>query len=754
MKLHGIPIDHCAATRRLPEAEFVFCCDESSALWQVRRFELHEALSEPYRLEIDIVTDALDVDAERLLGADCELRIEREVTQRVVCGVITRLRLRPRVADRFALRVLVEPALVLLDQRVDTRSWQTLSVPALVERVLGAGLGELGRTLDRSHLRDPHDEREYVVQFRESDLAFAARLLEDEGIAYWFDHERDTGKEVLVLEDGSQGWPEIVTLDGEATLPLIREREQQAEVESVQQLDWQRALTSTRVVRHTFDWCDPQAELHESAPAEGEDAGDERGLVREVYEHGRRVESDPARRVACERARLRQHDRRAWGRSNATGLAPGRRFRMSEPEREYLLVRVTHRGDCPEVELGPADARPSYENEFECIEFAGAPWRPPRRAARPQIHGPQTALVVGPKHEEIHTDEHGRIKVRFFWDRQHGRNDDSSMWIRVARGWAGAGFGVLFTPRVGTEVVVDFIDGDPDQPLVTGCVHDGDARSSIALPGDKTRSTIRTRSSPGGDGYNELRFEDAAGREEVFVHAQRDLRETVLHDHAVDVGNDERVSVGANQTRSIGKDRATTIAGNDTLTLEGSRSEHVRGGDTLTIEGPTQERNQAGHEQWITGSAMRHVLAGSTPAQSTLRVEGRHAMIVDDLVSATVGKGFVVTQGGGRASLSVREDEIRQHAAKDWSSHADAVAQLDAGDRVTILGTNKVELGQGGAAITIENDAVIVQASEIRLVVGENVLVLDASGIHIQGAAVDVTATGTCTIDAATISMD
>jgi type VI secretion system secreted protein VgrG len=756
MKLHSIPIERPDAGR-LPEAEYVFSCEASPLLWQVRRFELHEALSEPYRLELDLVTEVREADdlaIERLLGAGCELWIEREVTQRVVCGVITRIELRPRVADRLALHVVVEPALALLDQRVDTRVWQGLAVPTIVEEVLAAGLADHGRNIDRSHLQASYDEREYVVQFRESDLAFAARLLEDEGIAYWFDHERGSGKEVLVLEDRGDGWPEIATLDGDPTLALIVEREQQAEVESIQRLDRRRALTSTSVVRRTFDWRDPQAELHERAPPEGESPADERGLVREVYEHGRRVERDPARRAASELARVREPDRRAWGQSNATGLAPGRRFRMSDPEREYLVIRVTHRGDCPEVELGPADARPSYVNEFECVEFDGAPWRPPHRARRPRIYGPQTAIVTGPEREEIHTDEHGRIKVRFPWDRVHALTDDTSMWIRVAQGWAGAGFGVLFTPRVGMEVVVEFIDGDPDQPLVTGCVYNGDSRSSVALPGEKTRSTIRTRSSPGGGGFNELRFEDAAGSEELFVHAQRDLRETVRHDHAIDVGHDEHLAIGANQTRTVGKDRTTTIRGNETVKVEGTRSEHVHGSDSLTVDGPTKARHHDTHEQWITGSATRHVIAGAGPASSTLRVEGRHALIVDDLVTATVGKGFVITQGGGRATCSIREDVIEQYAAKDWTSHADAHAQLDAGDRVTIAAANKVELGQGGAAITLENDAVIVQANEIRLVVGETVLVLDAAGLHLQGAAVDVGATGTCTITAATISMD
>src|SRR5690606_4207814 len=279
--------------------------------------------------------------------------------------------------------------------------------------------------------------REYIVQYDESDLDFVSRLLEEEGIAYHFDHERGTGREVLVLEDTGDHWAEIPTLDDNPALHVIASREGQANIESIQRLTWERVVRPTTVVRRTFDWLAPTKPI----TAESSDT-DAAGPTRELYHHGRIVEPDAEPRVVRELAHARAGSRVLRGVSNVIGLAPGRRFVVAPQDRpelehdEFLVTRVLSRGDCPDVQLGESGGEQEFVNEFECVVLDGSAWRPPLRTPVPKIHGPQTALVTGPEGEEIHTDEHGRIKVRFDWDRQHALTDDTSIWIRVAHGWA------------------------------------------------------------------------------------------------------------------------------------------------------------------------------------------------------------------------------------------------------------------------------------------------------------------------------
>ncbi len=512
--------------------------DGPALTWWVRRFEIEEHWSELYRIELDLIADDPTLGLDQLIGADCELTLDRQSTIRTLCGVIRRASFSGTDQNQVHVRLEVVPGLALLDQGCNTRVWQHMSLAQIIERVLTPGLAAHGRELDSSMLSTTYPEREYVIQTRESDHAFARRLMAEAGIGYTFDHERGTGREVVVLVDSHDHTLDIPTIDGDSTLRVIADRPDQAEVESLQSMTWSRELALTRITRAHYDWQAPEVPVIVSCGAV-----DERHRVREHYDHDQAFEPD-SDYEACPGAELNTARHRAEilrATSNVIGLAPGRRFSIVDHEFEtargdYVVTRIRHLGEDPRVALGPsANAEPSYTNEFECLRFVGdRPLRPTPRS-KPRIAGVHTAIVTGPAGEEIHTDEHGRIKVRFYWERERTLDDDSSLWVRVAQAWAGAGFGMLFIPRVGMEVVVEFIEGDPDRPLVTGCVYNGSALPSLALPESNTQSTMRTRSSPGGAGYNELRFEDAAGSEQVFVHAQRDLIEQIEHEHRTSV---------------------------------------------------------------------------------------------------------------------------------------------------------------------------------------------------------------------------
>ncbi len=753
--------------RPLPRVRYELCCEAAPALlWQVRRIALDEALSRCYELSVEVLVADTELDVDALLGSSCELRVDREGVVRTVCGVVDRIECRDRSEDAQPVRLVVVPALRLLAQRVDTRLWQGMSAIAVATEVLSAALAEYGRELDTGRLHRSYSPREYVVQYDESDLDFAARLLEDEGVTFHFDHERGTGREVLVLEDSADHWAEIPTLDDNPSLHVIASRADEAEVESVQRLTWARATRPSAVARRGFDWLGPRTPISAAREAKGGV-----GPQRERYHHGGPVENDPELRIAHDLARARAGARMLRGASNVIGLAPGRRVRLAAADRpelehdEFLVTRVCSRGDCPELELGAATGEAEYTNEFECVVCDGEPWRPPLRTPRPKVYGPQTALVTGPEGEEIHTDEHGRVKVLFHWDRQHTHSDDSSVWIRVAQAWAGAGFGVHFIPRVGMEVVVEFINGDPDRPLVTGCVYNGDATSSVALPDAKTRSTIRTRSSPGGEGFNELRFEDAAGGEEIFVHAQRDLRETVRRNHTNRVGND--------RCETIGGDHRQTIHGAQTLVIDGTRTETVRADEeviheksrTTTVYGEELlevfDRTTAIHhnslERRIFAAAETHVFAPEGGiARAHLEVEGDLDQRIKNAATLTAGDRIALVQGApaGRVRAEFADGTLELDAEQDWRGSAGAKAELHAGACLELEGGTRAQLRQGGAAIRLEQDKILMEAAEVRIRVGTNEFVLSESGLTVETAAIDMSALALVAIKGAMVKID
>ena len=407
----GTFIDAVVGHQSLPVVDYHFSTtDGPDAHWQVRRVHLRESLSEPYTLVLDLVTAELGTDTEALLGASCELTWDRDALSRPVCGIIHFVDFIGTNADRLQVRVEVVPALALLSQRIDTRLWQDLTVPEVVQEVLEAALVDYEREVDLSGLTATYPTRALVVQYHESDLAFVSRLLEAEGISYWFDHDRGDGKEVLVLEDSNDNVVDIHAIDDQPELHVVVDRADQAELESIQRFDYNRQLTSTSVHQRTFDWQTPTTPLEADAP-DSEPNTDERGWVREVYHHGRFVEDDLAPRTTRRLVHRTAHDRVARGIANATGLAPGRKFSLVGHERddldgEYLVRSVVHTGDCPEVLAGQPSDGPRYQCSFECVAFdSERPTRPATHTPRPKIYGPQTAIVTGPAGEEIHTDE-------------------------------------------------------------------------------------------------------------------------------------------------------------------------------------------------------------------------------------------------------------------------------------------------------------------------------------------------------------
>jgi type VI secretion system secreted protein VgrG len=498
-----------------------------------------------------------------------------------VLGVVEQARQLSIVAGYLRFALVVVPAFALMEQVVDTRFFQNMGAAQILDT--GAQGGPRRPAAARSAASSPapaRRPREYCVQYRESDYEFASRLMQEEGISYRFEHKPGSTAEVLVLMSDTSRCADVER-DGGSTVPFIDRAVASAVGESFDSFSPNYALRTTTVVQQDFDWTSPSAAYtNERRTADG------RGRDRAVYDHDdRRIAGNDG----ANRARYKQEQRAAQtrvfiGTSDVVALVPGAMVSLSgHPAR----------GARPQVPAGRGEARglgarrrcctpvraPSRRSatptSVECIE-AERPWRPAPLNPKPRAHGLQTALVVGPGSEEIHTDEYGRIKVRFHWDRVSPYDDTASCWIRVAQRLAGAGWGSVWIPRIGMEVLVEFVDGDPDRPMVTGCVYNGNNQPPYPLPDQKTKSTTKSDSSPGGGGFNEIRFEDAKGAEELYVHAQLDMNTVVLQNSTRTVGMDDTDTVTNNQIESVGVDRTASVGNNESLSRRRQPGPHDR----------------------------------------------------------------------------------------------------------------------------------------------------------------------------------
>ena len=475
--------------------------------------------------------------------------------------------------------------------------------------------------------------------------------MEEEGIHYAFDHEGD--KEVLVLRDANAQHPEV------PTGKQIEYQPHNFEIDDAEPIViFQRRLTTTTtsVVVNDWDWTkDPM-------PLEAEQRStDELGRDRESYEHGEgrslsiwdydqgAKQYNQADAVNQTFVRNETHNRDriiGEGYARVVSMAPGQRFEITGHDSigvdgEYLLLRVEHVSKPLGTVVDGMGVGDAYYNRFECIPVE-TPYHPRRATPKPTIPGIQTAVVTGPSGEEIHTDEHGRIKVQFHWDREGSYDADSSCWIRVQQPWAGAGWGFWYLPRIGMEVIVHFIDGDPDRPLVTGCVYNASNLLPYPLPDEKTKSTIKSNSSIGGGGYNEFRFEDKKGSEEIWTHAQKDYNEVVENDHNTLVHHDQTNTVDQNQTQTIHRHQVEMVHGDQSMTVDGNRSVTIHSNYDETVDG-TETRKVTGNVTESFDSNETRSISGNVKEDIT----GSESRIVSGNQTETINGNESLTQTGG-----------------------------------------------------------------------------------------------------------
>ena len=712
-----------------------FECDGSDVAWTVERASCSEGLNAPYSLIMTLATDDLDAEPAGLLGTSCCLTVERGSLVRRLTGVIAEVHEDHTEGRHIVTEVSVVPALKLMQQRCDTRIFQQMSVPQILQAVLEEGLSPYNRTVELRLDRE-YPMCEFRTQYDELDHRFCQRLMEEEGIISWFEFEDET--ETLVLADRPEHHTEIESVHG-ASVEFSEYEGGDRGHERVRTFLVSSQLRPTRVKTRHHDWTHPSAPLEgdsgEPEQDEGEPPHGERtGPERQHYEHDLEpltfsgwndawTDSDVADQVRLRREQQVCGARVIRGTSSVLGMTAGKVFELTNHPRpevngRYLVLSVSH------------DFR-AGTNSFTCIP-AEVPYRPQRVTAKPRIASVQTATVVGPTGEEIHTDGHGRVMVQFHWDRAGERDEHSSCWIRVMQPWAGTGWGFVFLPRIGMEVVVTFVNGDPDQPLVVGSVYNGEHRTPDLLPDEKTRSTIKTRSTPDSEGYNELTFEDRAGEEQIIVHAQKDYDETVENAHSTTVHGSQTNTVDGDQSESVGGDQSLSITGNRAKSVEGEETITVAQKREATVDGLEKDTFNASREVRITGTDL-HEVSG----RLTETINGGRRTTIAQGDEKTVSSGNSLTTVSAGQVLVTSAAQIKLTQGETSFLRLDGLARLGTDGVVTVTNGQTTVEGDTAGKLTL------TAASEISLVCGGASLTLKADGtIEVTGTTVTTSGSG------------
>ena len=537
------------------------------------QFSGTEGLSRLFLFQLELISSNTAVAAGDLVGLGVTLGIASGLdgSYRPFHGIVSRLVVGGLLYGMRSYVLELVPWFWLLTRTADCRIFQNKTVVQIVQAIFD----EMGFSDYQLKLSGSYLSREFCVQYRETDFQFISRLLEDEGIAYFFRHE--AGKHTMVLFDDVGGYVDCA--ENQVVHVPIAGREQPSD----RIITWQRAfdLRSGKFTLTDYDFTKPTNNLLSQTPSSLP-----LSAVKpyEIFDYpGGYLTTEQG--GARSRTRI-EADESAYDVVRATGtyrsFTTGGKFTIkrhpdsAEVGQSFAIISIEH----------TASRRDSYRNEFKAIPAATV-FRPPLETPRPRIHGAQTAVVVGPSGEEIWPDKYGRVKVLFHWDRLGKGDDTSSCWIRCAQSSTGAGWGTLFIPRVGEEVVVTFLEGDPDQPLITGTVANAGQMPAYALPDNKTRSYVKTRSSQKGSTSesNEIRLEDLKGSEEIYIHAQKDCNRVVENNDTLKVGSSK--ADDGSQTITIYKDRSLTVqTGNETALIEkGNRTVTIKtGNETLTIE--------------------------------------------------------------------------------------------------------------------------------------------------------------------------
>jgi len=663
-----------------------------------------ERFSEPFRFDLGLLSEKGDINPDDILGKDITLSFELPTGggKRYLHGLVTEFAQLGYRSKFHEYHAIVRPWFWQLTRTADCKIFQKKSVPDIFEEVVK----QYGFSDYKLRLKGTYEKWEYCVQYRETDFNFLSRLLEQEGIYYFFEHSESA--HLMVLADDSSAHS---TVSGYDSVPYFPADAPDAQRERDHLSGWSftKSMLPGAYATTDYDFENPRQSLLSK-----ESIARKHAMASfEVFDYPgelSKLSTGESTRVSKIRIQeLQSSYMMARGQGNAAGLATGRRFKLAQFPRKDLNIEYIIVGTQFSLPTDNYDGGSGGDSEFtialEAID-AKTPFRPARVTPKPSVQGTQTAVVVGPNGEEIYTDEHARIKVQFHWDRYGKLDENSSCWMRVAQVWAGKQWGAMHIPRIGQEVIVSFLEGDPDQPIVTGRVYNGDNMPPYALPANKTQSGIKSRSSKGGAAanFNEFRFEDLKGSEQVFLHAEKnqdievenDETHWVGHDRKKTIDNDETTLVKGNRTETVNKDEKITIDGNriekvdknETIAITKDRKENVGDNETVTI-GKDQKL-------MVDGNRRRDVAKDETveiKGNQTNKIAKTRKTGVDQDDQLKVGKKFVLDAGDqitiqtGSASITMKKDGTITIKGKDITLDGSGKINVKASSDVTIKGS-------------------------------------------------------------------
>ncbi|TGP93966.1 MULTISPECIES: type VI secretion system tip protein TssI/VgrG [unclassified Mesorhizobium] len=709
-----------------------------------------DEISRSFAYIVGFVSKSRDVDPLKMLGGIVSVEGESN-PKRWFSGLVSDFKLN-RIEDRLAFyEATVRPWLWFLGNTTDCRIFQNMTAVEIIEKIFS----KYGIAKFEKRLQGSYPSREYCVQYDESDLDFVQRLLEHEGIFYFFEH--DEGKHTLVLCDAisklkpAPGYEKVLfNFEGHGS---------RRDVEYITEWIPGSAVRPGAYVHTDYDFEKPGADLmaKSAQPFSHKEASGEN-----YRQPGAHLDVGRGDKIAgIRREELQAVHQHSTAVGTVRGLFSGCKFTLEsfprdDQNQDYLVISAEYRLFDP----GYRTQNEAHSENFKVVlgvAPAKLPYRPPRITPRPVMRGPQTATVVGPSGEEIFTDKYARVKVQFHWDRLGKKDQNSSCFVRVSQTWAGSGWGFIQIPRIGQEVIVDFIEGDPDLPIITGRVYNAAEMPPYALPAYATQSGWKSNSSKGGGGYNELMFEDKAGSELVNFQAQKDhhllikhdRNKTVHHDqsdridhdakHSVghnldeDVGNNKTVKVGVNQTTNIGSNDTETVAANRSLTVGANEAIHVGANSSETIG--SNHSQTVGLVQTVTVGAARIDTVGATETRS-------------------VGAAQTNTIGISR-SVSVGTNQSHDIAAADsWNIGAAQTVNVGADQSFSVGGAQSSQIGKartakigaddgtdvgGGHALKVGKSSGIDIAQDSSIKVGKNLTIEAGDSITIKCGSASIT---------------
>ena len=708
----------------------------------LRGFNGSEAISRLFHFDLDLLSENDSIHFEDVVGRNVTLKIDdANGVERHWNGFISRFSQGARDGRLTAYYAQMVPWPWFLTRTADCRIFQGQKVPDIIQKIFN----DLKFHDFELRLYGTYLPRDYCVQYRETDFNFVSRLMEEEGICYFFDHK--DGKHILVLADDAAAHKACQTQ--KTARCGFQSRGTTYKEDLVTEWHYHEEFRTGAWAQTDYNFETPSTSLAVTLSGKN---------LYEIYdypgEHRVRAEGDRLARI-----RLQEQSapaRVSQGASTCRGFGSGFQFSLQDHYRKdlnqaYLLTSVRHtatEGGAYGVGTGTGEEL-AYSNSFECIPFSTA-YRPARVTPQPFVQGCQTAVVVGPAGEEIYTDKHGRVKVQFHWDREGKKNENSSCWIRVSHPMAGQGWGSVSIPRIGQEVIVDFLEGDPDQPIIIGRVYNAEQMPPFGMPGGAMVSGFKSNSTKGGGGYNEISLNDTKGKELINIHAQYDHEKKVEHDERATIVNDRSRSIGRNETIDIGNNRTKTVKVDETVSIGGNRKKDIKGNETTTIKGDRKEDVTGTETIGITGDRTETVKGGETHSIKgdrnhtvsssetvTVKLTRTHHVFINDMLN--VGAAQEVNVIGAQAVTVGAARNKTVVGAETCSMGSQTITVRGAVTETTGADHNQTVKGSRGANITgddvIHCKTMTITAKEkITFTTGDATICMESNGkISITG---------------------